>query len=672
MDIEEFKSILGEINKISLNFGKCSKVNKTVKYRESRLQKLSELRGKYKTIYARLLPFVNENESINQLYAEVTECHKRTVEQIENCAISSFFSVESEFAHLTETVLAHLRDNFGTDDFNRIQLLVDSYESIDQTGAELYRNLLDNLLKYHARQEDSLRQENRTLLSKISAQKELTTQLVLESEVSHTETQNQEKLIEEFKEERSKLYKKIRKLEEERFEIVPNLDRSLTEKDKELLQKDRQISALQELLKETQEIHNKSIAALRLENNRLQRLIVKIKLEKLTNMADSLQEISKQVNSVIPTFSGEKNGHLITELNIFINTCQILFDSLTQAGQAVFLKYISTRCRGDAYDLVTRRKFTTLKEFFKILTDSYLPLKSVRDFKEELHRCCQRPGESLTEYGDRLKRVLWDCIKCIETKYSDNNSAFIKEIEIEAIDVFRAGINNLSVRHYLLTIKTENLEEVIKEAIYFERVDNRYKKIEEKFMPTHTVAQIDYQFNNNLQPQVVYPHQQFGNHYVNNSPQQYEPRFGLPPQAHVMGHQNQQYMGQERQFIHSTYRTPNNYNFRGNNAPLRYNNQEVNRNFGQVQQFNQGMVSCHYCGKRGHILNDCRRRLDVCFRCGQTGHYQMNCNANTVGDASGLAGSCLFCGRTNHTVAECVFKKQWEETSGANSQSQGN
>lgn len=668
VDIEELKNILGEINQITLNFRKCSKANKTLKYRESRLEKLSKLIQKYRIIYERLFSNVSDNDSLQKLFDEINETYVKAVALVENYAIVNSYAVESEFAHLTETVLTHLKENLSTNDFYSIQQLVDNYESDDQTGAELYRNLLDNLLSYYTRQEESLRQENTNLLLKINSQKELTTQLLLESDVSYVETQSQTELIEELRKEKSLLYKRIRKLEEERFEVDQNLDQSFTEKDRELVQKNKQILALEELLKETKAVHNKSIKALRLENINLQKLIVKLKLEK-TNMADTLQDISKQVNSVIPTFSGEKNGHLITELNIFINTCQILFESLSQAGQVVFLKYISTRCRGDAYDLVTRRKFSTLKEFFKILTDSYLPLKSVRDFKEELHRCCQRPGENLTEYGDRLKRVLWDCIKCIETKYSDNNSAFIKEIEIEAIDVFRAGINNLSVRHYLLTIKTENLEEVIKEAIYFERVDNRYKKIDERSTPSHSETRIGCQFNHNPQPQIS--HLQQCNYHGGNLQQQY----GLSG-AHGMEHQSNQYINQERQFVNATYRAPNNYSFHQNNAALQYNNREAPRNFGfqrgYVQQYNQSIVTCQHCRRRGHTIGECKRRRNVCGRCGQAGHFQSDCGENTMGNGLAPAMSCLFCKRTSHNVTECEFKKQWEEMNRANNQNQGN
>ncbi|MFG1569941.1 retrotransposon gag family protein, partial [Staphylococcus aureus] len=37
------------------------------------------------------------------------------------------------------------------------------------------------------------------------------------------------------------------------------------------------------------------------------------------------------------------------------------------------------------------------------------------------------------------------------------------------------------------------------------------------------------------------------------------------------------------------------------------------------------LPTCHYCGKRGHVQKDCRRRLRICLRCGSEQHHIHNC-----------------------------------------------
>ena len=85
---------------------------------------------------------------------------------------------------------------------------------------------------------------------------------------------------------------------------------------------------------------------------------------------------------------------------------------------------------------------------------------------------------------------------------------------------------------------------------------------------------------------------------------------------------------------------------------------------------------CNYCHKRGHVIADCYRRKNVCFECGQPGHYAAQCpnripstlppgRSNSInysqGATSHLPSSqptssgpyCVFCCVAGHSLAMC-------------------
>jgi len=37
-------------------------------------------------------------------------------------------------------------------------------------------------------------------------------------------------------------------------------------------------------------------------------------------------------------------------------------------------------------------------------------------------------------------------------------------------------------------------------------------------------------------------------------------------------------------------------------------------------------MTCHHCGRFGHMEKDCRRKLGLCLRCGKGGHIARDCN----------------------------------------------
>jgi len=45
-----------------------------------------------------------------------------------------------------------------------------------------------------------------------------------------------------------------------------------------------------------------------------------------------------------------------------------------------------------------------------------------------------------------------------------------------------------------------------------------------------------------------------------------------------------------------------------------------------AQKADRSRVTCHHCGRFGHMEKDCRRKLGLCLRCGKGGHVARDCN----------------------------------------------
>ena len=91
---------------------------------------------------------------------------------------------------------------------------------------------------------------------------------------------------------------------------------------------------------------------------------------------------------------------------------------------------------------------------------------------------------------------------------------------------------------------------------------------------------------------------------------------------------------------------------RGNNKDR---SQSGNRHSSSDRQVRENR-SCNYCHQRGHLFEDCRVRLKLCFRCGSNDHFIGECkrkpSEGTV-TGPGKPVSCQLCGKSGHTAKNC-------------------
>ena len=58
---------------------------------------------------------------------------------------------------------------------------------------------------------------------------------------------------------------------------------------------------------------------------------------------------------------------------------------------------------------------------------------------------------------------------------------------------------------------------------------------------------------------------------------------------------------------------------------------------GNYQGPNDG-PSCFRCGKRGHMISECKATERLCYRCKKPGHIKADCPNKTKGGAGGPGG----------------------------------
>lgn len=222
------------------------------------------------------------------------------------------------------------------------------------------------------------------------------------------------------------------------------------------------------------------------------------------------------------------------------------------------------------------------------------------------------------------------------------------EIEEVGLHCFKLGITNPNYKFYLLQDVGNNLEALGNKIVRLEQTEKCMQQSTTNQQPTNQLSAI---------PGLHTPNQRTNRFYNQTIRDQPTPR---------------------QPWQQTQYQTGRNYN--------RYNEQqETPRNYptNDNPQERQGkrQIRCHFCGKLGHVIAECRTKqmTPFCTICKAYGHSTQNCGTprqrNQMNSSNNhdqrrrqvnhttttlQSEQCNFCLDSGHSENRCYLKERWE------------
>lgn len=178
-------------------------------------------------------------------------------------------------------------------------------------------------------------------------------------------------------------------------------------------------------------------------------------------MAEAINRMIDYISKAVPKFSGKPSNKRADELKKYLETSQMFYDTLEGDNKITYMKFlIILSLTDEASNLAQSQTIDTFEKLKTILTDNYLPAKSLLSLSDELRSCTQGEGENLSDYGRRVidKRSL--CRAGIEKLYPAETEGFKKEYDTIALKAFKQGLSNSILRQHAF-LQDGTLEELI-------------------------------------------------------------------------------------------------------------------------------------------------------------------------------------------------------------------
>lgn len=262
-------------------------------------------------------------------------------------------------------------------------------------------------------------------------------------------------------------------------------------------------------------------------------------------------------------FDGNKQ-----KLHEFIDNCDKAHSLVNENNKNILFAIIETKITDNARALIRNRKFDEWKELKEHLLDIFSEKRTMGQWQLELNSLKQNNNESILEYSSKVETCYIKLINSLDGSLEEGaKKACIQLLKNQALSVFVSGLN----KELALIVKSQkpsDLETAIALALSEEQ-ELKSKFEIQKYQTLNTKYCSICKRNN---------HNTINCRFKPNNTIQFQKPQSKPNIRYVNNNQNQ-----------NSYKT-----FQ--------NSQNFNHNSSSYTKF------CNYCKRKGHLINECRKR----------------------------------------------------------------
>lgn len=155
--------------------------------------------------------------------------------------------------------------------------------------------------------------------------------------------------------------------------------------------------------------------------------------------------------------------------------CKIIYDMSKASDKKIILRLMLSKIKGSAKEIVKRKEYATLEELINDLSKVFGTDDDYTKISNELGKLSQTEGESVIEWGVKVKRYVDDMI-ALSKKECGNNIDVIRMVTQQGITIYVRGIKP-TINQHLVGMKFGTLDEVISRARRIESEINANKDV---------------------------------------------------------------------------------------------------------------------------------------------------------------------------------------------------
>jgi hypothetical protein len=385
----------------------------------------------------------------------------------------------------------------------------------------------------------------------------------------------------------------------------------------------------------------------------------RIRKVKEVRMANEKPEVILNLTEalhLIPKYSGE------TDIHPFLSTCDTIIGMVAEAQVPLLIKMITTtKLTGRAFNVTRYRETGNWDIIRQELLNSFEPPYASANLQIELNLIKMGHNETISEYTTRVEGIFQKLCNANSLNKTASDAKAIREnIKEQALISYINGLTD-QLKFEVKTKNPDTLEKAMIIAALAEKDIKTYNEAQEFYNKTQNNN--NYNRNNNNSD-----NNNFNRNFQNN---------GNFKNNNFNRNDNNNYNNNNT----------NRGNFLRNNNNDNRNNSQPNNNYNRRNNFSRtnnsynydtNNIKCGICSRIGHYASQCRS--------GQmqqnTNNRSYNNNnqapnnftrpATNYNNNNNRALSCTYCGRVGHEISTCYKKLLDERKNNGINQSSGN